>query len=97
MDIVPIFWRYIIQLLQFSGNNMYDTEMVEELNRVTDPVERSQYILMERVNAPVVKNYIVHINFEKPKIAETVTELGIFGVFIRYVSGIFQVYFNMQY
>ena len=64
---------------------MYEDELVKELNRVTDPAERSQYILMDRIFPPAVKNYIVQVNLEKPTLAETVTELGIFGVFIRYV------------
>lgn len=64
---------------------MYDNDMVTELKRITDPVERSQYILMERVQPPIVKNYIVHVDHDKPSLADTVTELGVFGVFIRYV------------
>ena len=64
---------------------MYEDELVKELNRVTDLEERSQYILMDRIFPPAVQNYIVQVNFEKPTLAETVTELGIFGVFIRYV------------
>jgi len=65
-----------------GGNNMYDDDLVEELKRVSDPVERSQYILMERVRPPTVKNYIIHVDFEKPILADTVTEIGIFGIFI---------------
>lgn len=65
-----------------GGNNMYDGDLVNELKRITDPAERSQYILMERVRPPVVKNYIVHVESSKPSLADTITELGIFGIFI---------------
>ena len=65
-----------------GGNNMYDEEMVEELKVTTDPVERSQYILMERVVPPIVNNYIVHPSSEKPVLARTVAELGVFGVVV---------------
>ena len=60
---------------------MYEEDLVTELKRVT-PAERSQYILMERIQPPSAKNYIVHINFDRPQLTDTVTELGIFGVFI---------------
>jgi len=62
-----------------GGNNMYDEEIVKELQRVTDPLERSQYILMERVTPPTLKNYIVHVDFKEPLKADTVAELGVFG------------------
>ena len=70
-------------LFDYLGNNMYDDELASELRRLTDPLERSQYILMERVMPPVVKNYIVHVNFEKPALADTICELGVFGYMIR--------------
>ncbi|XP_057291485.1 glutathione synthetase-like [Hydractinia symbiolongicarpus] len=75
--------RYVLKpQREGGGNNMYDNDMVTELKRITDPVERSQYILMERVQPPIVKNYIVHVDHDKPSLADTVTELGVFGVFI---------------
>ena len=57
--------------------------MVTELNKLTNPIERSQYILMDRVQAPLVKNYIVNVISEEALLEDTVAELGIFGVFIR--------------
>jgi len=65
-----------------GGNNMYDDEMVDKLKTMTDPLERSQYILMERVQAPIIKNYIVHIDFPAPQRSDVVTELGIYGYFL---------------
>ncbi|XP_065676427.1 glutathione synthetase-like [Hydra vulgaris] len=69
-----------------GGNNMYDSDMVDELKRVT-ATERSQYILMERIQPPSVKNYMVHVNFDRAQLTDTVTELGIFGVLIA-VDGV---------
>ena len=74
---------FLFDLFDCLGNNMYDDELASELRRLTDPLERSQYILMERVMPPVVKNYIVHVNFEKPALADTICELGVFGYMIR--------------
>ena len=54
------------------------------LKSIKDPLERSQYILMDKVNAPVYKNYIVHIDFERPKLLDVVNEIGIFGILLRY-------------
>ena len=57
--------------------------MVAELERIS-PVERSQYILMERIRPPVVKNLMVQYDTEVPALVDTVTEYGIFGVYLRY-------------
>ena len=54
------------------------------LKSIKDPLERSQYILMDKVNAPVYKNYIVHIDFERPRLLDVVNEIGIFGILLRY-------------
>lgn len=62
---------------------MYDDEMVAELHKISDPVERSQYILMQRIRPPVARNYIVHHQTTTPAPCDTVSELGVFGVFMR--------------
>lgn len=76
--------RYVLKpQREGGGNNMYDGELVKELKRVEhDSLVRSQYILMERILPPVVKNYIVHYNNDMPSAADTVTELGVFGYLI---------------
>ena len=80
------------------GNNLYDEEMIQELQRVSDkPEERSQYILMERIRPPVVQNYLIHHDMKKgtPDLDETIAELGIFGVHIRYVCVFLSLFHKM--
>ena len=66
-----------------QGNNLYDEDMVEMLQKLTDPIERSQYILMERIRPPVARNFIVQPGSATPVDSDTVTELGVFGVYMR--------------
>ncbi len=66
-----------------SGNNYYGEELVSVLQAIKDPAERSQFILMDRILPPVYKNYIVHIDSEKPRLLDVVNEIGIFGVLLR--------------
>ncbi|XP_065064236.1 glutathione synthetase-like [Rhopilema esculentum] len=65
-----------------GGNNYYGEELVSVLKAIKDPVERSQYILMDKVNPPVYKNFIVHIEFDRPKLLDVVNEIGVFGILI---------------
>lgn len=66
-----------------GGFNHYGDDLVQVLKSVKDPVDRSQYILMDKINTPVYKNYIAHIDFESPRLLDVVNEIGIFGVLIR--------------
>ena len=69
-----------------KGNNLYDDELVAELKRVADkPMERSQYILMERIRPPVIGNYIVRPDSLEPIALESASELGIHGFILRLV------------
>jgi len=75
--------RYVLKpQREGGGNNYYGDELVSVLKSIKDPLERSQYILMDKVNAPVYKNYIVHIDFERPKLLDVVNEIGIFGILL---------------
>ena len=65
-----------------GGNNFYGEDIVKMLESIKDPAVRSQYILMEKIEAATYKNLIVHIDFEKPRLLDVVNELGVFGVFI---------------
>ena len=69
--------------LVVTGFNHYGDDLVQVLKSVKDPVDRSQYILMDKINTPVYKNYIAHIDFESPRLLDVVNEIGIFGVLIR--------------
>ena len=64
---------------------MYEDELVAELQRVSDkPAERSQYILMERLRPPITTNYLVKHDEDVPTKCDTVSELGVFGYYLRY-------------
>ena len=69
-----------------GGNNLYDKKLVHQLHKTTYPGERSQFILMDRVNSPTVNNYMVHPNTNRVEPRKTVSELGVFGVFISDVG-----------
>lgn len=40
---------------------------------------------MDKIQPPVTKNYIVRAELPKPVLADVVSELGFFGILIRYV------------
>uniref|UniRef100_H2ZCI3 Glutathione synthetase n=1 Tax=Ciona savignyi TaxID=51511 RepID=H2ZCI3_CIOSA len=63
-----------------GGNNLYGADLVFQLNNVGGDERRCAYILMEKIQPPVQDNYIVHNHEYNP--AKTVSELGIFGVFL---------------
>ncbi|XP_007906850.1 glutathione synthetase isoform X2 [Callorhinchus milii] len=65
-----------------GGNNSFGEELKQLLGSLKDSPERSAYILMEKVTPLPVVNYLVHPGVP-PKLTECVTELGIFGVYIR--------------
>jgi glutathione synthase len=65
----------------FLGNNIYGEAIREVLSK--EDGSRTQYVLMEKIRPPVLKNYIVQ--FHKNEIVEedVVSEFGVFGVVIR--------------
>ena len=65
-----------------GGNNMYGDEIVSFLEKIKDSPERNGYILMEKICAPISKNYMVRPGWEKAKLVNTISELGIFGYVI---------------
>lgn len=65
-----------------GGNNVYDTDIPLALAAMT-PLERSAWILMERIFPPVSRGYMVRPDGPaSPPIVDLVSELGIFGVII---------------
>ena len=64
------------------GNNYFGEDIKEVLNQMTDPEERTQYILMDRIMPPVIKNYIVRAEEQNVELTDIISELGIFGIFI---------------
>ena len=58
---------------------------MKTLKNTTNVKERSKYILMDKIQPPVTKNYIVRAELPKPVLADVISELGFFGILIRYV------------
>jgi len=62
------------------GNLIYGEDIRRTL--LSNPENRGQYILMERIKpASINKSHIVRQESMKP--VEIISELGIFGIFIR--------------
>ena len=53
---------------------------------MTNVKERSKYILMDKIQPPVTKNYIIRAELPKPVLADVVSELGFYGILIRYAA-----------
>ena len=66
-----------------GGNNLYGQEMVHALMHMS-PKERSAYILMERIHAPVQQSCLVRNGLVMA--CPCICELGIYGVYIGYGS-----------
>ena len=77
--------RYVLKpQREGGGNNVYGDEIKKVLNDIRNSPEREAYILMDRINPPTQKNYLVRAN-EKARLEDVVSELGIFGVIIGYL------------
>lgn len=63
------------------GNNLYDEDIPEFLEKIKDSNERSAYIIMERIFPLVQKNYLIKMG-EELFLRNVVNEIGIYGVFI---------------
>lgn len=68
-----------------GGNNFYDDNVREQLEKFKDSKERSGWILMDRIFPPLLKNYIIRAGNEENKPQDVICELGIYGVIIGYV------------
>lgn len=77
-----------------GGNNVYDDDIPMALQKMTK-LERSAWILMERIFPPISKGYIVRPDGPAlPPIVDLVSELGVFGVVIGYRRCICFFFFN---
>lgn len=66
-----------------GGNNVYGADVRTALMRMRNSKERAAYILMERINPPIVSGYVVRPSAPvPPPVVDLVSELGIFGVII---------------
>lgn len=65
----------------FAGNNVYGEDVRHRLQAMGRTKERESYILMDLIQPPVTKNYIVRPGGEV-SMCNVVSELGIFGVIL---------------
>ncbi|KAL5967518.1 Glutathione synthetase, partial [Taenia solium] len=65
-----------------GGNNIFGDDIVRKLDEVMGKLEANAYILMERLEPPVVENCIVGIEYPSPLRRQMVSELGIYGVLL---------------
>lgn len=65
-----------------GGNNIYGLDIPNALKGMT-PTERSSWILMERIQPPISKGYMIRPGGDvPPPVVDLVSELGIFGCII---------------
>jgi len=67
------------------GNNVFGEAVRDELLKMKNSPERASYILMKRVHPVVYRNYPIAANCPV-ELAEVVSELGIFGYLLAYVT-----------
>ena len=69
-----------------GGNNFYDDNIRQQLEKVSNSKDRTAWILMDRIYPPVQKNYLIRADSKENDILQdVVSELGIYGVIIGYV------------
>jgi glutathione synthase len=64
-----------------GGNNMYDEDIKKYLEAHRNSEERTGWILMDKINAPLQPSYVLRAG-TPPIFTSVVSELGIFGVLI---------------
>jgi len=78
-------YRYVLKpQREGGGNNIYGADIPAALLGMTE-LERSAWVLMERIFPPISKGYMVRPGGPViPEIVDLVSELGIFGAIIGY-------------
>ncbi|XP_008552792.1 glutathione synthetase [Microplitis demolitor] len=65
-----------------GGNNIYGLDVKTTLESIKNSKVRTGYILMEYIDAPRQKNYLLGPNNEDICLQELISELGIYGIII---------------
>lgn len=66
-----------------GGHNVYDEDIRKMLELPKGSFDRTGYILMNRINPPSQKNYLIRARSDgENKTVDVVSELGIYGVII---------------
>lgn len=68
--------------LEGGGHNIFGEDIVKTLEGTADIKERSKFILMDKIQPPVSKNYIVRAELPQPVLADVISELGFYGILI---------------
>ncbi|XP_030388871.1 glutathione synthetase isoform X2 [Gopherus evgoodei] len=75
--------RYVLKpQREGGGNNLYGEELKQLLEKIKDSPERASYILMDKITPRTSMNYLLRAH-SPLKISECVSELGVFGVYVR--------------
>lgn len=75
--------RYVLKpQREGGGNNLYGEELKQLLEKIKDSPERASYILMDKITPQTSMNYLLRAH-SPLKISECVSELGVFGVYVR--------------
>ncbi|XP_047345527.1 glutathione synthetase-like [Vespa velutina] len=65
-----------------GGNNLYNENVKTYLTKMRNSKERTAWILMDRINPPSQKNYLISPNDINYQLSDVISELGIYGVII---------------
>ena len=68
---------------QHTGNNYFGEEVGTVLRRIGRSPEREAYILMDRVRPPTQQGFILRPGISQLVPIPLISELGIFGVYVK--------------
>jgi glutathione synthase len=66
-----------------GGHNLFKEELKTRLVEMSSSKEREQYILMDLINAPSFPGCILKSSESVPTEIPVISELGIYGAFVR--------------
>ena len=72
-----------IYLLSLEGNNVYGDDIRKLLEGVASDEVRQTHILMDMINSPVQRGVVLAKGSHTPVETGIISELGIYGVFVR--------------
>nr|VZI01565.1 unnamed protein product [Spirometra erinaceieuropaei] len=75
-----------------GGNNIFGDAICEKLRSILGKPEANTFILMQRLQPPLVENCVVGLNYPPPVRRSMVCELGIYGVLLSNGDDIIENY-----
>lgn len=70
----------------YLGNNFYGEQVKTLLQEIGTTSEREAYILMDRVNPPTQLGFILRPGAVSVEPLPLISELGVFGIYVRYAD-----------